>query len=536
MGPCPWITGALVVTGLLAGCKSPGSGKDGTRPFRSAGEVREAVAAGPARVQALSAQLTEIQQEFVRFARTQGPQWKQRGYLNAEENDRMETGYFQFTAAQDGLLAFAQGLGGRQPADLFPDNALRTTAHLLAVDAQFLLIFHRAELVGAFSADPIAAAKLNEAFFRSEIPRGSYDRIRLGVTSKESAQRLESAWALFQRDCQGAEIQKLVREDPAVARLVAAVPDDYLRAKAARDRLAGNSLASALAHSEAAAAVRRAETGWGDLKYRIRSGLFKDVSRIRNPRDKVIVFSAAQHAQVKRLLEPGDIILTYTAGYMSDVFIPGRFKHGITYVGSPAQRMAAGLNAARLPELAAPERAVMAEVMERAILPDGKEADVIEAVAEGVIFNNLGHLMETHINRLLVLRPLLNGRERADFLTGVFSFHGDPYDFLFDFGDASRQVCTEVIYRGLNGKAGIRFPLTRRGGHPTLSADDVVDYHFKAGGRHFEVVLYAEEDFSRAGHRALVFTGAGAERKLKQLMAVESASASALRESFSSGR
>ena len=39
------------------------------------------------------------------------------------------------------------------------------------------------------------------------------------------------------------------------------------------------------------------------------------------------------------------MIFTYTAGYMSDVFIPGAFKHGITFVGSLEERSEAGLTA-----------------------------------------------------------------------------------------------------------------------------------------------------------------------------------------------
>ena len=67
------------------------------------------------------------------------------------------------------------------------------------------------------------------------------------------------------------------------------------------------------------------------------------------------------------------------------------------------------------------------------MLPDGKEADMIEAVAEGVIFNNLGHIMDTHINRMLVLRPRLTDAELDHFLLQVFTYLGEGYDFRFDF-------------------------------------------------------------------------------------------------------
>jgi hypothetical protein len=232
----------------------------------------------------------------------------------------------------------------------------------------------------------------------------------------------------------------------------------------------------------------------------------------------VIDFSHDQFDEMKSLLQPGDIILTYTAGYMSDVFIPGRFKHGITYIGSPQQRLGAGLDASRLPSLAKMEQMEVTQALQRAELDNGNEADVIEAVAEGVVFNSLEHIMDTHVNRLTVLRPKISATERASFLAEIFSFHGDPYDFLFDFADASRQVCTEVIYRGLDGKGGIELPLAKRGGHPTLSADDLLNYHFSQDGRHFEIIAYAEQDSSRRGRHAALSTGINAEEKLRSLM------------------
>lgn len=141
---------------------------------------------------------------------------------------------------------------------------------------------------------------------------------------------------------------------------------------------------------------------------------------------------------------------------------------------------------------------------------------MIEAVAEGVIFNNLGYLMDTHVNRMAMLRPKLSKRDRTEFLAEVFSYHGDAYDFLFDFADASKQVCTEVIWRGINGREVIDMALTKRGGHPTLSAGDLVNYHFKSGGKHFGFVLFAE--VAGSGRRAVIHTGPEGEEMLRGQM------------------
>jgi hypothetical protein len=48
------------------------------------------------------------------------------------------------------------------------------------------------------------------------------------------AKRLQSAWVLFEHDCQDADIKRLVTADPAYSELVTRVPTDYRLAREAR--------------------------------------------------------------------------------------------------------------------------------------------------------------------------------------------------------------------------------------------------------------------------------------------------------------
>jgi len=134
------------------------------------------------------------------------------------------------------------------------------------------------------------------------------------------------------------------------------------------------------------------------------------------------------------------------------------------------------------------------------------------------IQDELAVVMDTHINRMLVLRPDLQANDRSNFLAGIFSYLGDGYDFRFDFADASRQVCTEVIYRALDGKSGIQFELVERVGNPTLSADDIADMALTAEPSRFAFVLYAEEKPGSRDHRARILTGEDARRRVVTLM------------------
>ena len=507
---------AAVILALLSSCAPTGSKLVSPHRYTTPTQVRMAVRSGPDRLVSISSQLTSVRLDFEQFSRKEGAGWAKRGYLTATESERMEFLWFRFVSAQDVLADLIGSLGGKHSDELFPDERVKTAAHVLVTEAQFLAVHHRAELVALFADDPVAVDKLNEAFPRSEIPRGSYDEFRLSVTAPDVGDRLEAAWDWFGTLEESARMEDLLESDPGYARLAKRMPEDHRKATASLEKVEGRRVAERLEHNKVADLARWTKGGWDDSTYKARSLLFKSVSRIKNPAVKVIKFSDSQHAEVKGLLQPGDIVLTYTAGYMSDVFIPGSFKHGITYIGNPSQRRAAGLDEASLPKAASREaRAVSAE-FDRATLADGKEADVIEAVAEGVIFNNLGYLMDTHVNRMAVLRPKLSARDRAEFLAEVFSYSGDGYDFLFDFADASKQVCTEVIWRGINGRGGVDMGLTRRGGHPTLSADDVVNYHFATAGRHFEFVLFAEA--AGSGRQAVIHTGPDGEERLRKQM------------------
>lgn len=98
-------------------------------------------------------------------------------------------------------------------------------------------------------------------------------------------------------------------------------------------------------HLSIAAVARKTKRNTKTVLQETRAFTFKGVSRLKSPIAYLIKFSMDQKQDVLGRLQPGDLIFTYTAGYASDVFIPGAFKHGITYVGSPMDRDELGLNA-----------------------------------------------------------------------------------------------------------------------------------------------------------------------------------------------
>jgi len=503
----------LAVLLTFAGCASAPPDRPEPVTVLAADAVASSLPGNLRIVRDMESNLAKLESDFSDF-RQQG-EWKTRGYFSAEEIEHMEFLLFRSVAAQTTLWDLVDSYGGLDAA--FSDDSVATRAHVLSISATLLLTSHAAFIVDEFAGDPIAIAQINQGYYRSELPPGSYDRMRDNVSAPDLLTSVSHAGVFLnvQQRTAGSPLLQLSAADANYRTLIEQLPTLQTETEKRLHSVAASRVSHRAAESMTHEDVRKEHK---DL-YAIRSVLFKDVSRLKDPAAHVIRFSDAQKKQIFQLLQPGDLILTYTAGYASDVFIPGAFKHGITYVGLPGQRDSRDLAPELLPEVAQYDGTRISANLGRSTLADGKPANMIEAVAEGVIFNDLSHILDTHINRILVLRPALSESERAQFLVEVFSYLGDAYDFRFDFADASRQVCTELIYRALDGKGEIAYKLTERGGHPTLSADDIANDFVDASPDAYSFILYAEADPASDDNDAMVMTGTSGQQRLIELMA-----------------
>lgn len=353
-------------------------------------------------------------------------------------------------------------------------------------------------LIAAFLDDELMTRTLNQSFHRSTIPANRFDEILFevtqpGVLPPEAAPSSETValvslplTAIDPATRAGDEARGLIKQ--IIRRRSSVMPD----------------LTNHLWHAPTTQALAGSKRAVTEQLRRGRSGLVERISRIKNPWARPLEFSELQKAQISSVLQPGDILLTYTSGVASNLFLPGKFKHALTYVGTPAERARVGFTSEWATAFPDPWRSQLLASMNRTALPTGEPANLVESLAEGVIFNNLERVLETRVNRLVVLRPRLRDDDRLAQLVDVFSFVGDEYDFTFDFADASDQVCTEVVYRSLQGRGGIDFTLPRRAGHETLSADDIIRYMLESPRAEFECVLFVDEDPQAAGRAHLV--------------------------------
>lgn len=447
-----------------------------------------------------------------------------RDYYTSDEHDLIEQLLFRFLMCRETLWDMIEF--HRDYAKHFESDEQQTKSFIIGFTAGSHLYYYSSLFVYAFLDSPKAIGKLNEAYYRSEIPAGTYDMIFKSLTNPDNIKELRAAWQLYlgELNKSSSQLSKLARKDPVYRKLISGIGPVHDSAETRVEQIMVKrslllpEVRNALRHSEINQLVESTLRTTDNVLYAIRGLTFKNVSRLKTPTAQPIEFSSEQIPQMKEMLEPGDIILTYTSGYMSNLFLPGSFKHGITYVGSPEQRKSVGLEQL-LEGKSGVQRKRFQKNLNTARLVDGSEADLIESVAEGVIFSSLHTIMTTHITRMVVWRPQLTPEQRISGLGNVFDFLGSDYDFKFDFSDATYQCCTEVVYRSLNRNGAIDFPLTRRMGTQTLSADDICLYAMMdEGDQAFTFVALACPDESAKGNRAKLLTGNEGLAKLGEIM------------------
>lgn len=120
---------------------------------------------------------------------------------------------------------------------------------------------------------------------------------------------------------------------------------------------------------------------------------------------------------LKSVLKPGVILLTYTRGEFTNLFIPGEFTHAAMYHGVVYPEI--GNDTARTHL-------------------------IVEAIGKGVVTKDLVSFMLTK-DRVVALKPLFCtpdiDKQASDI---AYSMVGKPYDYFFDSGSEA-FYCSELV-------------------------------------------------------------------------------------------
>lgn len=438
------------------------------------------------RLQAHSRSLVEMAEEM--FALQAASQLTKTGYFEPREHDRIENLLFRYLISRRSLWEMVER--HVQYREKFQGQMAQTKSAMLALSAGVHLSFYSSLVVEALLDYPAAQEKLNEAYPRSGIEAGTYSLLFQQVTRTDHIRTLQVAWELFSRELQSPDtpLYRLAKEEGPYAKLIADMVGMYEQSVVrvtgilARSSLLLPELRNQIRHSSVSQAADEASRSVRGNLYAMQTVLFTLAGDTQATPAIKLYFSAEQKKKVRELLRPGDIILSFSGGYMSNIFLPGKFKHAIVYVGDVKAREKANIK---------PEDVGLSSWEGSEKLPNGQPIEIIEAVSEGVVYNSLEHVFDGYMTRFVALRPTISPEKRIEGLRDVFSYVGSEYDFNFDFSNGTRQCCTEIVYRMLQKRDDFDFKLVKRAGVFTLSADDILEHHMRASKGRFSYVLAA---------------------------------------------
>lgn len=227
----------------------------------------------------------------------------------------------------------------------------------------------------------------------------------------------------------------------------------------------------------------------GQLKA-LQEFLFTIMADVRMPLVEGIKFSRRQKKRIIKSLKPGDIILTFSSGYLSNIFLPGYFKHVLSYTGKNNVKKNKFLSMVQLKD------------SQKKYIQSNH--DIIEANSDGVRTVELDSYLNGYANRIIAFRPNLNDDEIQLILKNLYSFLGIDYDFDFDLVSGEKQACTEIIYRSYNGMGNIDLDLNNILGYTTLTGDNLLSYFINDGES--KLIFLAVESESKP-NKAKIFEG-----------------------------
>ena len=408
----------------------------------------------------------------------------QKEYFTNKQHDQIEKLYFRYTLCTKSLIDIVNAY-----KDFASQSKYNNETFFLGYCAALTLYKYSAELIIHTSSNPILTNKLNEEYPRSNIKSNSLDDIINKMTSPDYLNNLDITKEFFYREITNNNRNNYDGNNQIRNELITfttLLSNDY-------DNYKINVLNKFTLLPLAAAEIMQVnvientvstmiESAGGQLKA-IQEFIFTLWGDIRMPLIDGIKFSKKQKKKFKDLLKPGDIILTYSSGYLSNIFLPGYFKHVVIYTGYQDYKKNKYLSSVKL----RPEQ-------KNLVFNDN---NIIESVSEGVITNNIEKYLNGYADRLLIFRPNLDDIEIMNVMERIHSYLGSSYDFDFDLSNGEKQTCSELVYRSYNGIGSIDIELEEIYGTTTLSSEHLLRYF--VNDNQSKIILLAVENKSKPG-------------------------------------
>jgi len=360
---------------------------------------------------------------------------RERGYFSPSEDEQVAHLWVSYHASRSALFEIVQAIRnevGKASREQAGEFALAYAAALVLIDAA-------RTLRDLFGENELVRRKLNESFDDFRIPEGSFDDIQISLTDPNNALQIKNANEFFEQN------QEFMTELAQTDHVLAAVMQVIARRRAASDVGKRKYLKARVSELGRNTRDRILLGNLHKAIYAIQELGGRVASHLSTNLDHVPALPDSIATQILTMLQPGDVLVTRKEHAVTNYFLPGYWPHVAMYVG---------------------------------------DQTVVEAMKDGVLEREMSSPFGN--DSVAIIRPRMDQPLIQRAIERARTHVGKPYDFDFDFTRADRLVCTEVVYRSYEGLGRMQFPLTRRAGRETFSAEDLLN--LALGGETFETV------------------------------------------------
>ena len=378
-------------------------------------------------------------------------------------------------------------------------------AFILGYCATLTVYKYSAELVLSTANNQLLIDKLNEEYPRTEIKGQGIDFIISTITNPDYLNNLDIANEFFERELnENKNLKKSSEFSVFIDELLSMTTKLSLVYESHRKTILDNYTILPLEAADLMQVTTIEETvndminTAGSQLKAIQEFLFALTADVRMPLVEGIKLNRRQKKSFKKSLKPGDIILTFSSGYLSNLILPGYFKHVFSYTGKQNKKNR--------------------YITDIRLKPDQQnliksDHDIIEANSDGVRTTYIENYLNGYADRIIVFRPSLSDDQIDSVMRNMYSFIGMDYDFDFDLDNGEKQTCSEIIYRSYNGIGNIKLDLEDIFGVTTLSGNYLLQYFFN--DPHTNLISLLVEHETRTG-RAVILEEKDARLYLKE--------------------
>ena len=370
-----------------------------------------------------------------------------RKYYTPDEDDRLRSIFATYLRARSMLIESIDSIMPILKNKQNWNNELRTFA--VAYTAGCMLVRSTKYIIESSRKNPIIWKKLDESELRYNIERKTLTNLYKNISSPRNMIQFHQATKFFEASKE--EIMSLAKDSDLDQELLKLLEDEtpFIESKK-RDFL------KLRVRYRVYDIIRRNSSGFKKAMFhvfRLTGSAVADMKQpLKRPNKKHSLskrVSSEVIAEAQKTLKPGDIIVTRHDDAMSNLFLPGYWPHAAFYMGTPDQ---------------------LAEIN---ITTPSPEHNIIESKKDGVKFRSLTETL--HVDHFVILRPMITSESITTAVNTAISHAGKRYDFLFDFTQANRLACTELIYRSYHGLEKINFALIERSGRMCIAAEDLIN-------------------------------------------------------------